>query len=303
VRKNMIKVNLNYFYSTISDGTMSMNPKFYKEGMTSEEMKQDFTKRRIAFGETRGFDGLKIVTQSQKSKPLLEGATKKEEQILLDKYNSKYPDGHYVKITEEMIEGIEDLHDLKIDADILMMDSLLPKTALAYPVNDFPVVFVEDTKNKVVAMAYCGGEYIDRFLPSQMIDAIREETDAKLRDISVYIGPHAKKESFVFCGIPKWVQNFSAWSEAITNQYGYFYVDMNNAITNQLLNQGIEACNIVVSSIDTVTDPKFYSYHEFLSHKKEVGKFYTGCYYEKVKVESKNKGKHKNKHKVKTIYK
>ena len=285
----MTNVNLSYFYSTISDGNMNTNPRFYQEGMTMEEIKQDFKNRRIAFGEQRGFDGLKILTPIQKSRPNLEGTTEEEKRILLDKYNSKYKDGHYVRITEEMIEGYEDLYDLDIDADILMIDSSLPKIALAYPVADCPVLFVEDTKNEVVAMAHCGGEYIDRSLPSQMIDAIRQETDVKPGDISVVIGPHAKVDNFIYNGIPKWVQNFNVWSYEIINQHGYFHINMEKAIQNQLLQQGIDESNIKISSIDTITNPRYYSHHGSLQNKEKAGKFYTGCYYVKEKVKTKFK--------------
>ncbi len=283
----MVDINLNYFYSTILDGNMNTAPRFYKEGMTKEEIKQDFTKRRILFGEEHGFNGLRILTPIQKSRPNLEGKTEKEKQELLEKYNSKYPDGHYVRITEEMIEGYEDLYDLDIYSDILMIGAELPEIVLAYPVADCPVVFVEDTKNKVVAMAHCGGEYIDRELPSQMIDAIREETDAKKEEISVYVAPYAHKENFTYFGIPKWVKNFNVWSRAIVDTCGDFHIDMEMAIKNQLLSQGIEYSNINFSNIDTITDPRFYSNNKALSNPEKAGRFYSGCFYNKCKEKCK----------------
>lgn len=282
-----VRLNLNYFYSTISDGNMNTNPKFYKEGMTREEIKQDFTKRRICLGEQHGFSGLKILTPIQKSRPNLEGVTKAEKQSLLAKYNSKYPDGHYVRITEEMIEGYEDLYDLDIYSDILMIGADLPKIALAYPVADCPVLFVEDTKNQVVAMAHCGGEYIDRSLPSQMIDSIREETDAKTEDISVVVGPYAHKDNFIYHGIPQWVHNFKVWSEAIVDTCGNFHVDMEMAIRNQLLKQGVYDSNIVFSDLDTITDPRFYSNNRARVHPEKAGRFYSGCFYNKCKEKCK----------------
>lgn len=280
----MVDVNLNYFYSTILDGNMNTAPRFYKGGMTKEEIKQDFTKRRIRFGEEHGFNGLKILTPIQKSKPDLEGKTEKEKQDLLYKYNAKYPDGYYVRITQEMIEGYEDLYDLDIYSDILMIGEDLPKIALAYPVADCPVVFVEDTKNRVVAMAHCGGEYIDRGLPSQMIDAIREETDAKTEDISVVVGPYAHKENFTYDRIPKWANDLNIWGGALENKSGYFHVDMEMAIKNQLLKQGIEDFNIVFSNLDTITDPSFYSNNQAKFHIEKSGRFYSGCFYEKANV-------------------
>jgi len=285
----MVNVNLKYFYSTIQDGNMNMDSKFYKEGMTQEEIRHDFIERRIKLGEQHRFDGLKIITPIQKSKPNLEGKTKGERQAFLKKYNQKYPDGHYVRITEEMIEGYEDLSDLKIYADILLIGAELPKIVLAYPVADFPVIFVEDTKNQVVAMAYCEGEHIDRKLHSQMIDAIREETDAKAEDIRVYVGPYAHKENFTYDGIPKWVQDFSVWSRALENKCGYVHIDMELVIRNQLLKQGIDSYNIEFSNLDTITDSRLYSNNQARSHIEKAGRFYSGCFYEKAKSLEKSK--------------
>ncbi len=282
-----VKVNLNYFNSTILDGNMNTAPRFYKEGMTREEIKKDFTERRIKLGEQYGFDGLKILTPIQKSRPNLEDKSEEEKQVLLDKYHSKYPDGYYVRITEDMIEGYEDLYDLDIYSDILMIGKELPKIALAYPVADCPVLFVEDTKNNVVAMAHCGGEYIDRCLPSQMIDAIRSETDVKVEDISVTVGPYAHKENFTYNGIPKWVQNFNVWSRALENKSGYMHIDMEMAIRNQLLKQGVDAYNIHFSELDTITDPRFYSNNRASIDKEKSGRFYSGCFYSQCKEKCK----------------
>ena len=88
----MLKTNLNYFYSTIENGNMNTNPNFYPEGMTKEEIREDFNERRIKLGEQHGFRGLKILTPIQKSRPVLTGKTELEKKQSLEKYNSKYPD-------------------------------------------------------------------------------------------------------------------------------------------------------------------------------------------------------------------
>lgn len=121
-----------------------------------------------------------------------------------------------------MIQGYSDLYDLDIYSDILMVGRELPGIALAYPVSDCPVVFVQDMKNEVVAMAHCGGEYIDRELPYQMVDAIREETDAKMEDIGVYVGPHIQKESYTYDRFPKWIQNYNIWGRSIIRKKWLF---------------------------------------------------------------------------------
>ena len=102
---------IRYFYSTIADGNMNCNPQFYPSGMTKEEIRNDFDKRRLLLGKKIGFDGFKILTAIQKFRPNLEKATKEEAKMLLDKYDSKYSDGHAVFITKSMIEGLSHIHN------------------------------------------------------------------------------------------------------------------------------------------------------------------------------------------------
>lgn len=275
----MLKTNLNYFYSTTLDGNMNTNKNFYPEGMTREEIRQDFNERRIKLGKELGFDGLKILTPIQKSRPVLAGKTEEEKQALIDKYNSKYPDGYAVRITKDMIEEYEDLYDLDIYADILMMDSSIAGVALAYPVADCPVVIAEDTKNQVVAMAHCGGEYIDRDLPGQLIDSLYEELDSSPHDISVYIGPHAQEESFTYDCFPKFIQNEKRWEGCLTEVNGLIHINMEKAILMQLAKRSVSLENTNISKIDTITSPMFYSNNRARFDKEKVGRFYTGCFY------------------------
>lgn len=280
----MSKTNLKVFYSTIANGNMNMNKNFYPEGMSKEEIKKDFTERRIKLGRDFHFNGLRILTPIQKSRPVLIGKTEEEQQVLIDKYNQKYQDGHYVRITEDMIAPYDDLYDLDIYADILMMDSSIKDTALAYPVADCPVVFAHDTKRNAVAMAHCGGEYIDRDLPGQIVDSIREEFDSKPGDINIFIGPHAQESSYTYDCFPKFIKNESRWEDCLQERNGIIHINMDKAIIKQLLNRGIELHHIESSNIDTITNPNFYSNNRARFDKNKAGRFYTGCFYEQEKV-------------------
>lgn len=272
---------LRIFTSTILDGNMNTNKNFYPEGMDKEAIRKNFKLRRETLGSVKGFDGLKILTPIQKQRPNLDGKTSDEQLELLSKFHTKYPDGHYVRINQEMIEGYEDLYDLDINADILMIDDSLPKVALAYPVADCPVVFAEDRINNVVAMAHCDGEFIDRELPSQLIDALRKETDILPENIHVYVGPHAKKESFTYDCYPGFIQNPNLWEESvIEGKDGLLHIDMETAILEQLFKQNLHPDNIEVSEVDTITNPMFYSNNVARFNKCKQGRFYEGCFYE-----------------------
>lgn len=276
----MLKPNLNYFFSTIENGNMNTNKNFYEEGMTKEEIRNDFNLRRELLGKEKGFNGLKVLTPIQKSRPNLAGKTEEEKKILLEKYDSKYPDGHYVRITSDMIESYEDLYDLDIYSDILMMDSTITNVALAYPVADCPVVFAADTKNHVIAMAHCGGEYIDRELPGQLIDSLYEELDSDPCDICVYIGPHAQVDSFTYNGFPSWIQNPNRWESCLSEARGMIHINMSMAIMKQLVERKIDLSTVYASELDTITNPMFYSNNRARFDKTKAGRFYTGCFYQ-----------------------
>lgn len=275
----MLNANLKFFYSTIKNGNMNTAARFYPEGMTKEEIRKDFDERRIKLGKEFGYSGLKVLTPIQKVRPNLENKTEEETKVLMEKYNSKYQDGHYEKITKEMIEGYEDLYDLDIYSDILMMDSSIKNVALAYPVADCPVVFAEDTKKHVVAMAHCGGEYIDRDLPGQLIDSLYEELDSNPRDISVYVGPHAVEKSFTYDSFPKFIQNKSRWEGCLREENGLIHINMEKAILMQLAQRSVSLEKTTISTIDTITNSRFYSNNRARLDKEKAGRFYTGCFY------------------------
>lgn len=279
----MLNTNLNYFYSTIRHGNMNTNKDFYPVGMNGEEIKKDFSERRIKLGSEFGYSGLNTIVASQKMRPNLSGKTEEEKNVLMAKYNSKYEDGHYVRITKEMIEPYEDLYKLDIQADILMMDSSITDVALVHPVADCPVVFARDMKNDVVAMAHCGGEYIDRDLAGQVVDSLYEEFDSNPLDISVYVGPHAQEASFTYDQFPKFIRNENRWEGCLTEVNGLIHINMSKAILKQLSQRGVALESIYVSPLDTITNPNFYSNNRSRFDKEKAGRFYTGCFYSNEK--------------------
>lgn len=283
----MLKANLNYFFSTIEHGNMNTNKKFYPEGMTREEIRQDFNERRIKLGRNLNFPGLNTIVASQKSRPILKDKTEDEKKLLIEKYNSMYQDGHYVRITKDMVKSYEDLYDLEIPADILMMDSCITNVALVYPVADCPVVIAKDNRQNVVAMAHCGGEYIDRDLPGQLIDSLYEECDSHPLDISVYIGPHAQEASFTYDCFPNFIKNESRWEGCLNEVDGLIHINMSKAILKQLAQRSVALESTCISQIDTITNPNLYSNNRARFDKRKAGRFYTGCFYKEYKEKEK----------------
>lgn len=285
----MLRANLHYFYTTIADGNMSTDKRFYDDSLTSSDIKKDFMLRRKIIGEREGFDGLKIITPIQKTKySTLKNHGGRRSEV------TNYPDGGYIKITKDMIQSFSDLQDFYLFSDIVMISPKVPKVAVAYPVADCPVLVAKDNKKQLAAVCYCGGEYVDRELPIQLIESLREEVDSKVKDISVYIGPHASKETFVDPnGFPEWVRNFNqVWSLGIITEYrGYYHIDIETAIRRQLEKAGVSKNMIFSSLIDSGADPEFYSNSKGFYDEKRKGYFYTGCFYDDKYENVKNKVK------------
>lgn len=259
---------LKYFYTTVKDGPMNTNRLFYNDKMTSNEIKADFRSRRKMVGRKEGFDGTSIIIPSMKSKN-----------------NDLYEDGKYKRITNEIVKEAlmksrnNDLYDYDVEADILTMDHTVVNVALCYPVADCPVVFIKDNYIGAVSMAHCGGEYIDRYLPSQMVDAMQKEYNSRLTDLSVYVGPFIHGENYKWDTYPTWATNNKLWENCIKEEKGNFFIYLDEAINKQLIERGIDKDSICISTLDTYTNPLFYSNSASKKVKEKNGRFYEGCFY------------------------
>lgn len=271
--------NLQIFSSTIYDGNMNTNPAFFEPGLSKQQIQRRFYQQRMQLGKRYGFHGMNILVPTQKSFPNLDGLNREEQEEAMRKYESQYEDGHYIRITKDKIENVYDLYNCNISADILMIGSELPRIVLAYPVADCPVVFVEDTKKQVVSMAHCGGEYIDRGLPGQIVDSLMEEVDSRPNDLRVVIGPHIHKENYIYDQFPKYIRHESVWDGCLTEIHGAIHIDMTEAIINQMKNRGVSLEQIESSPIDPYLDSRYYSHRASCVLGREEGRFYTGCFY------------------------
>lgn len=305
--------NLRIFYSTIENGIMNTQSRYYP-GMSREQVKQDFYTRRLVLGRKYGFDGTKILVPSQKSFPNLKGKTEEQQRKDLEKYYfNTYPDGKYIRISRESIRNYKhvydevdnlqlgavfvsdetnprkivlnkenDLYNIDLNADILMMDHKVEGITLAYPVADCPVVFAEDTKQKVVTMTHCGGEYIDRGLAGRLVTSLIEEVDSNPEDIRVIVGPHAQEASYIYDKgtHPTYIRHEENWQNCLRqDQAGCLHINLSKAIIMQLVKHDIKLQNITVSNLDTVTDNQFYSNNAARYNPEKLGRFYTGCVY------------------------
>lgn len=260
-------MRLKIINSKREDGIMSDDKKFYPN-LTEEERKNKFDINKKNFLQKHNLGNVNILIPVQK--------TIYEEQD--ETFN--YKDGTYEILTKENVtkylKGEKYFHD-----DFLIMDSSIKNILLADKIADCPMLILIvkiNEENCMIAIAHCGGEYINRLLPQQMVDALVKESKVDAKNIEAYISPCISKESYIYDKYPPVATNKDAWKNAIEKRDNLYYIDLREAIVNQLLEKGLKKENITVSDKDTRTDDDFYSH---VAYKKgnisKNGRFIAGA--------------------------
>lgn len=246
------------FYSNISNGPMSGKKDFYSDTLSREEIIKDLKERRKKLGELKGFNGSRI---------LVPYATKK--------VPFKYED--VTDTVSELLNMYEelDLWNLDIECDIMLIRSSLKGVVLSYPVADCPVVVV--SSKDILGIAHCSSEMIDKELPTSLVDAVSNVSGAKDSELSAYIGPCAGY-NYVYETYPKWATN-EDWKYFVSEEAEGYRIDLRKAVISQLKERGVK--NIKTSTIDTITNPNFYSNYAYKhGNESKNGRFLTGAYFD-----------------------
>ena len=260
-------MKLKIIYSKREDGIMSDDKMFYPN-LTEEERKSKFKLNKNNFLQKHNLNNVNILIPVQK--------TIYEEQD--ETFN--YKDGTYEILTKENVmkylNGEKYFHD-----DFLIMDSSIKNILVADKVADCPMLILLakiNEENWMLAIAHCGGEYINRLLPQQMLSALVKESNVDSKNIEAYLTPCISKESYVYDKYPPVATNKDAQKNAIEKRENLYYIDLREATINQLLEKGLKKENITVSNKDTRTDDDFYSH---VAYKKgdisKNGRFIVGA--------------------------
>ena len=255
MKKSSKVSNLQIIESGNKYGNMNLSPRFYPENFTKEEIKKEFNLSREKLGLEYGFDGHKIYIADQ-----------------LDKK------GTYFEITNEYAESYpEGWTDIK--EDILVMNENVKGVAIGHSVADCPVVVAYDRRQKVVAIAHCGGRETDLMIPAMTIDALASSYNSKANDIIAYISAGADKDSYLYETYPNWIKNEKLWDgKIIEDENGLFHIDLKGTIEKELLERKIDKNNITMSKVDTITNDGFYSnYAEAHGNKEKAGRNFAGA--------------------------
>ncbi len=255
---------LHIFESSILDGPISCDKKFYDKSLTNQDIKQDLLERRLKLGRKHGFDGKRIVIPFQKNSHC----------------NEQYKNGKYILINEKIITGYEDLWNLNIPADILLLPKTITGLVIAYPVADCPVLIAEDVKNQVAGLAHCGSEYINRELPIDLIKALQEEVGSKTDDINVHISACASSQNYIYDTYPSWASNKKVWHNFITKETDGYHINLRGSIVNLLQKYNLNKTHINISQNDTISNPMYYSNSAaHFGNQNKNGRFLVGCFY------------------------
>ena len=241
-------------------GVMNTAHGFYPREMTIERRRANFLKRRRKLAEGKGFDGKKMFMADQTNK-----------------------DGSYCVLTEELINSKEDGWLNDIPEDILIITKETPGVVIGHPVADCPVIIMTDKSRGVTAVGHCSGEMVDKKLPISIFRALEKEFGSTMDDVKVYVSSCISNKWEYNCW-PDFAKNKELWEGCIVpgrteNGKTYYRIDIRKAISNQLVEIGIDGKNVYWNMDDTLTNPNYYSHVGSKINAKKKGRNFVGAYY------------------------
>ncbi len=246
------------FNSTINYGQMSL--KFINKDLPREERLSILHDNKEKFIKKIGLNYKNIFIANQKNM----------------KTSDLYEDGYCFELTPDHIKEYDDLYNLNVYADITKISSNIRNVAIAFPAADCAIMKAVNMKTNEIVLSHCGGEYIDRYLPMQTIDAL----GGSEKDINIYVSPFAHKLFYLDINNLAWANNPSVWvgckDEASTELGTSVTIDIRKALKKQLIERKIPENNIFMSSFDTVNSNLFYSNAKSHYDDTYSGRFLSG---------------------------
>ena len=247
------------FSSTIENG--QMNKAFYPKEMSNDEKNRLMHEHKDSVVKNLGlcYKNIFMTNQKNTNKPDL------------------YEDGLCYTLTRDDVNTYSDLFDYDVYADILKLTPETPNIALAHNIADCAVVRAVNMKTNEMTLSHCGGEYIDRYLAAQTVDALGGDK----RDIRVYVSPFAYNLFYSDAANLKWANNKDVWNgfkhyeekDGVTS----VKIDIYGALKKQLTEvAGVATKNVYMSPYDTTTCDLFYSNSRGYNEPEFKGRFMSG---------------------------
>lgn len=235
----MEKLNFVSFTSSKNEGQMNTTASFYPEGMTPRERKEIMEANKKKLGERVGFvyKRLFIPIQKNADKPDL------------------YENGHTLTLDNGIVTSYDNLYNFNYNCDIVKITRETPYVAIGYPMADCAVITAVNLKTEEAVMAHCGGEYINRYLPMQLIDSLGGNED----DIRVHVSPFAHSLHYRPGTKPTWVSDRQIWDGFLDFNVNGLDINQLGALRKMLKQRMIDDKNIYFYPFDTIKDSNFYS--------------------------------------------
>lgn len=149
-----------------------------------------------------------------------------------------------------------DAHKGMEDSDAPYADALVtttPDLALFLPVADCVATTIYDEANGVVMLSHLGRHSLEQYGGQKSVEFLKNEYGSVPKDLKVWLGPAPGKEAYPI--------------------YALDGQGMKEAVFAQLAAAGIAPENIIDTPADTTTDPRYFSYSQFLKGEKPEGRF------------------------------
>lgn len=221
-------MKLNIFTSTINDGIMSNEKKYYPN-LSKEEA--------TLLGDLNIKRFLSKYNLDDENKVILNDSGNKisKEVVTFDKKNPK--------------------------SKIIMLKESTPLLPVLVQTDDDPVI-VASAKNEkeetVVVIAKATLENLKNDLIHEMTEALMKETNAATFEMTFYIGPCPSKENYIISDKSK--VEAKIFEKAKEEINGKLHLDLRYAIFNELYLEIVDPNNIYFDSTDTVISPKYFSH-------------------------------------------
>lgn len=221
-------MKLNVFVSSVKDGIMSNDKKFFPN-LTKEERELLYETTLKRFFEKRNlkYEDVKILNEKNttiKSRVITKEIKKTKEAIYILK-----------DITKDLVVAVE--------------------------TSDYPVIIAsakDEKDNRVSAISLGTIKNLNDGILHEMVESLIKETNAAPFEMTFYIGACPSKEKMIIED-PNVLTNSVMWKDAITKSKKKMYLDIRYAIFNVLIKEIVDPNFIYFDSIDTTEDSNYFS--------------------------------------------
>lgn len=220
-------MKLNIFTSTIKDGIMSNNKKYFPK-LTKEEIEIVYNLNIKRFLEGYNLNLEDAVKLNDKSNKITSRVVSKE--------NKNYKD------------------------KILLLKETTPNIPIIVETDDDPVIVATAKNEEGITMAAISKatlENLSNNLIHEMTEALMKETNAATFEMTFYIGPCPSKENYIVDDKSK--VEAKIFEKALEENNNKLYLDLRYAIFNELYLEIVDPSNIYFDSTDTVSSSKYFS--------------------------------------------